>query len=374
MRLCLFSDSECYGGAEYYITLVAEGLQRRGHSVTALISEHHSLDRWAETLRKKQVNVVRGLAGYELIRWLRKAQPDILHVNLPGPYNAGCGSIAAIAKIAGVPVVVTTEHLPGIIGSVRFRWAKHFWGIWIDGVITETRANVGYLAKYHRIGPSKIFCIYHGIDTEGWNRREETRARTRESIGLGQDDVVIALIGRLHPQKGHDYLLYAASRLKDKYPFCKYLLVGDGEWRAELEYLVGKFSLQDKVHFLGFREDVPILLQIVDIVVIPSRMEGLPFVLLEAMAAGVPVVASGLECLKEVICHGENGFLIPVGDGVALAETLESLLRNRNSWAEIGQRARETVVQRFNLQTMLDRTEDLYRTLLARKKSMAQVK
>jgi glycosyltransferase involved in cell wall biosynthesis len=364
VHLYFYSDATLYGGAEHYLSLLAEGLQQRGHSVTVLIREHDSLDRWAEELRRKQVGVIRGVSGYGLVRWLHKAQPDVMHINLPGPYNAGCGSIGALAKITGVPVVVTTEHLPGSVGSARFRLAKRFFGVWIDAIITETRANVRYLTELHGVKPHKIACIYHGIDARQYECKVGRRTNLRESLGLDPDDVVVALIGRLHPQKGHDYLLQAASRLKDSYPLCKYLFIGEGEWRSELESLVRKLSLQDKVVFLGFREDVPELLQTVDILAMPSRMEGLPFVLLEAMATGLPVVASDLECLREVISHGENGFLVPVGDSVALANAIEHVLQNKHLRKEIGRKARETVVQRFNLQTMLDETERLYRKLL----------
>jgi glycosyltransferase involved in cell wall biosynthesis len=364
MRICLYSDAPLYGGAEHYLSLLAAGLQQRGHSVTVLIREHDSLDRWAEELRRKQVGVIRGVSGYGLVRWLHKAQPDVMHINLPGPYNAGCGSIGALAKITGVPVVVTTEHLPGSVGSARFRLAKRFFGVWIDAIITETRTNVRYLTELHGVKPHKIACIYHGIDARQYECKVGRRTNSRKSLGLGPDDTVIALIGRLHPQKGHDYLLQAASRLKDSYPLCKYLFIGEGEWRRELESLVRQLSLQDKVIFLGFREDIPELLQTVDILAMPSRMEGLPFVLLEAMATGLPVVASDLECLREIISHGENGFLVPVGDSVALANLLKYLIENRYLWGKVGQKARETVMDKFSLTSMIDQTEGIYRDLL----------
>lgn len=369
LHICFLSDSRIYGGAEHHITLLARGFCGRGHKVTVIMRDEPALSGWEHSLHAIPVATFKEWTNpLGIARWLTEWHPNVLHIDLPCPYSAAFGLPALLAKWTGVSVVVTSEHLPEVVAPRRFRLAKQAFGRWIDAVVTESDANARSLIRLHGIAEDKIARVYFGVDAERFQRPAEKQVPgIRHSLGFSRDDVVVALLGRLNPQKGHIYLLQAAALLKNRYPACKYLFVGDGDQRIALETAARAYGLQDNVVFMGFRNDIPTILQAVDVLVMPSLMEGLPFVLLEAMATGLPVIAFDLACLREVISHGVNGFLVTPQDSEALAVQLDSLLQDRSLWPSIGQKARETVVQRFSLESMIDTTEQLYCTLLQKK-------
>lgn len=365
MHLCFYSDSQVYGGSEYYVSLLARNLTDRGYQVSVIMNSLPQMSEWGSSLRNGGINVVQDLVGiYALLTWLKSFRPDVFHINMPGPYCAAYGGVALLAKMAGIKAVITTEHVPSITGPKRLEILKRFFDNWTDSIITEASMNVKYLVETHGANPRKIHRIYHGVDIGRYCPLTGEGGYIRDRLGFGPDELLVALIGRLHPQKGHDYLIRAAATLRSRYPSCHYLFIGEGKQRNELELLVQRHSLQDRVTFLGFRSDIADLLQVIDVVVMPSRLEGLPFVLLEAMAAAVPVVASDLECLREVITDGFNGFLVPVGDVSSLASSLDHLLRDRKLRTAIGANARQTITERFNLEMMIDQTEQVYLEVL----------
>ncbi len=211
--------------------------------------------------------------------------------------------------------------------------------------------------------------IPNGVLTEAFMPRQEDRVAMRAELGLPPDCVLVSLFGRLTEQKGQKTFLEAVSRLSG-HP-ARFMLVGDGEDREMLGRFVQDRGLADRVIFMGFRSDVPRLLAATDVVVLPSLWEGLPICLLEAMAAGRPVIASAVDGSVEVVVPGQTGLLVPPEHPGALAEAIAFLIAHPQVRERFGARGQERVRQRFSLAEMLRATGDVYREL-ARGRAIAE--
>jgi glycosyltransferase involved in cell wall biosynthesis len=253
------------------------------------------------------------------------------------------------------------NHLPtlGLTGlNLQGRLLARLAFLLFDRVIVESTRNKE-IALRKRLWPArKVKVIEYGIDL--------TSLEDRGAQGLvdpGNSSPVIGTVGRLVPQKGHRHLLEALSQLKKRGMSFSLMIVGNGPLRSELESQVEELGLSGDVSFLGHREDVYDLLSSFDIFVLPSEFEGLPFALLEAMAARRPIIASDVDGIGDAIVDEENGLLVPSKDPGALAAALERLVGEDRLRQELGNNARSAVA-RFDLPRMIARTEELYESLL----------
>lgn len=187
----------------------------------------------------------------------------------------------------------------------------------------------------------------------------EAQAKRRAELGLDGDRRVLVCVGRLTKAKGHQHLLRALARIQGEFPTLVCLLVGDGEERAPLEALAAELSLGPALRLLGYRSDVAEILSIGDAFVLPSDWEGLPISLLEAMAAGLPCVATRVAGTAEVL-DGRNGLLVPPQDPAALADALRTLLADRVASAEMAQRGRADVHAHYGMPRVCARYLELY--------------
>jgi glycosyltransferase involved in cell wall biosynthesis len=192
------------------------------------------------------------------------------------------------------------------------------------------------------IPTEKIAVIPNGVDTRRYQRHIERRP-ARARIGLRDADRAIAVVATFKEQKGHRFLIDAAAILSPDFPFVRFLLIGDGELRADLEHRIAAHGLGNQFLLLGMRPDVPELLAAADLFVLPSLWEGLPMALVEAMAAGLPVVATEVSGTRGVMVDGETGLLVPPGDAFALARAIAALLVDPNRAAAMGAAARRRI-------------------------------
>lgn len=193
------------------------------------------------------------------------------------------------------------------------------------------------------------------------------RQRLREELGLAPDQALVVAVGRLDRWKDHELLLQALARLQpDLTPPPRLLLVGDGELRAELERQAQQLGLEQRVTFAGYRDDVPDLLRSSDLFVISSRKEGAPMVLLEAMAAALPVVSTRVGQIPLLLDNGACGVLVPPGDAAALSHALGQVLTSRDGGQQLARLAQARHEQRYSRQAMGQRYCALYDQLVAR--------
>ena len=234
-----------------------------------------------------------------------------------------------------------------------------------DTYIAVSDAARTYTIEHSKVSPQKIITVYNGIDCHE-PCRESTFSRS--AVSLDENDIVLALIGRLHKQKGHRILLKALPLILPEAPRTRVLFCGEGGEERHLRKIVARiWGLQTQVRFLGLVENAAQILPHIDILVLPSLWEGMPHVVLEAMAAGRPVVASKIEGIDELVVEGKTGLLFSPGDPRSLAEALLKLITNRELARNMGDAAREHVMKNFQLKKTVQETVHLYQELLIKK-------
>jgi len=185
-----------------------------------------------------------------------------------------------------------------------------------------------------------------------------------KSLGLHRNDFVIGSVGRIAPIKGHKYLIQAAEKVIKEVANAKFLIVGDGPIRDEMEELSVRLGLDERVIFTGMREDVPEVLSIMDVFVLPSINEGMGRALVEAMAMGLPCVASSVGGVPEVVTDGETGLLVPAEDPSALAEAIIRLAKDKKLAQKIAKAGQRKARSDFGAKTMVDRISAVYRNFI----------
>lgn len=223
--------------------------------------------------------------------------------------------------------------------------------------------------------PEKLIVIPNGIDADGFTRRTDASdelAAFRRSLGIASGKPVITTVARLHPQKGHRYLIQAALEVTIRLPEVLFLLVGDG---AERDNILGKIKdseLEANFMLTGVRADIPAILSVTDIFVMPSLYEGMPNAILEAMAAEVPVVATGVGGVPEIVAHTETGLLVPSANSEALAEAIVIIEGDNKLARSMGEKGRRRVVTHFSKEVMCARYEKLLSSVLDHKMSVGK--
>jgi glycosyltransferase involved in cell wall biosynthesis len=219
-----------------------------------------------------------------------------------------------------------------------------------------------------RVRLEKVKVILNGVEIPTPNQdAAATRVRIREEIGVGKDRPVVLSVGRLKMQKGHTYLLQAAPKVLKDMPETHFVFAGDGPLRAELEQEVDRLGIRPAVHFLGIRSDVPDLLAAVDVFVLPSLWEGMSMAMLEAMAAGVPVVVTDVEGVDNVIQDQEQGLVVKSRNPKALAAALLRLLKDEGLREKLSAAAQEKIATDFSMEEMCQEYESVFMDLLSKK-------
>ena len=297
-------------------------------------------------------------ALWRFYRLLRKLRPAVLHTwmfhaNIPG---------RIIGRIAGVPNIISSERIMGLESKCRLRLNRLTVPL-ADRVICVSSNVADFARDRIHLPDAKLVVIPNGIDMASFENLP-TREEVRAAEALPTDQFILASIGRPRPQKGYDILIDAFGRLAPSYPKAQLLFVGDGPDRPFLQEKANQLGLSERVTFLGDRIDIPRLLPALDIVVLPSRHEGMPNVALEAMAAGLPVVATTVGGIPEVVDRARTGLLVPPENPAELASALCTILENPDLARKMGASGRQRIEENFDIQQTVARTEQLYASLL----------
>lgn len=295
---------------------------------------------------------------FKLRKLFLRQSIQIVHTHGINPFFYGTIG----AKLARVPLTIQTDHARGHFPVARKEMISEMVQSWfVDRIVAVSEGVKADLVKYEHIRPEKIQVIYNGIDGSKYRVKIDT-AKKRKELGIDKDDKVVGVGVRLSKQKGISYLIEAVSLLIKIIPEIKLLIVGDGEYKINLKKLSKKMGIKDNVIFTGFRFDIPELLQIMDVYVLPSLWEGHPLVLLEAMAAGKAIVASIIPGNKETVDHGYSGFLVPPKNPKELSHALKKLLVNEDIRNKIGLAGYEKFNNQFTLHKMINEYQNLYET------------
>jgi glycosyltransferase involved in cell wall biosynthesis len=281
---------------------------------------------------------------------LRRLQPAVVHTH---HFGSLMHTLPA-AWLARVPRVVHTEHAyqylePRADYRRWLRWSSAF----TDAFVVVGRSLQDYYRTGVRVSQRRLRVIPNGIDT-GLYRPARDMTAVRRVLGLPVDAFLIGTAGRFFPEKDYGTLIRAVGALAHRRPDIRLAMVGDGPERSALEALATSQGISDRVHFLGWRTDLPSILPALDVFVLSSRSEGLPLVALEALACEVPVVSTPVGDMPEVLADGQGGSLFPVADWAALAQALALLADAGARRRALGTAGRQRIVARYSREAMVN--------------------
>jgi glycosyltransferase involved in cell wall biosynthesis len=370
MRILFLSTSMGMGGADKQILCAARELRARGYEVRIVSLTTlgpMGLEARANGIPTESLEMRRGVPDprglLRLVRLVRAWKPDVLHSHM---VHANLMA-RALRLLVPVPAVVSTIHNiyeGGPLWMAAYRLTNPL----VDHMTIISEAAAARFITEGIVPRRLLRVIPNGVDTELFGSVPgSARESLRRSVGLEREFVWLA-VGRFEVAKDYPNMLRGFAKVRERYPRTILLLVGRGALQAETEALAQALGLESGVRFLGVRDDVPELMSAADGYVMSSAWEGMPIVLLEASAAGLPVVATRVGGNHEVVRDEETGFLVPPGDsdalGLAMVRLMESPEAQRRS---MGERAREHVRIHYGLSRIVDQWEELYREALAQK-------
>lgn len=361
IRLAFFIDDLGIGGTQTWLTLLARALATRGFEMRVYcmraIAHPENLRRLracatVEVIGEARLRAVVGLA--HLARALKRWPADVVQTALPTSDMVG----RSLARLAGVPAVFSSVRGRGVDKPAWQRWLDRRTARWAHAVVFNNPDGVQDALEREGIRPHQVVYIPNGIEVAAAQRPPR---EVRGELQTPPEATVVGTVARLHPSKSQEDLLRAFAIVRQRVPDAVLWLVGDGERRAALEREARRLGIVERVRMPGARLDVRDVLEAMDVFALPSRWEGMPNSLMEAMAAGRPVVASDIDGIRELIQHGETGWRVPPGNPDALAQTLLEVLADRPRAARVGRAARACIQERFSLDRMADAFARLYR-------------
>jgi glycosyltransferase involved in cell wall biosynthesis len=298
-----------------------------------------------------------------LVSLLRTGHYDILHSHL---FRADIYGGLAVAQVRGQrPLLVSTRHNDDRFFLNPFVGIAHYLVSARQDLIIAISDHIARFTVARGVRhPERVRRVYHGLEPPVTRALEREGQRIRAELGIGPDAFLVGNVGRLAPQKGQRHLIRAMPLLLERVPRAHAVIAGGGDLEAFLRDLADEMGVAERVHVLGPRKDVPELMHAIDVFAMPSIWEGFGLVLLEAMAAGRPIVASRVATIPEVVVDGKTGLLVPAGDPLALAEALAQLAHQSALATRFGEAGRERLRRHFSIDKMVGDTELLYRELM----------
>lgn len=374
IRLLWLIDSLTLGGAESLAAAFAAACDPRRVDVQVCFLKRIGDNPFEHALRARGVRCtclearnLRDVRAFRrLVRLVRDERIDLVHAHLTSA--AIWGTLAS--RLTGRPCVATLHVLPLEGGAwtrpgLRERLMNFLLRRWCAAVIAVSGAVRDAYARAGHVDPAMIVVVPNGIDGEAFAPDSRRRSAARRELGLAPGTMAVLTVSVLREGKGLDVLLEAAPAVIAASPDTVFLVAGDGPSSDALRAQSGELGLAERVRWLGFRSDVGNLLAAADLFVHPSLRDALPTALLEAMAAGVAVVATRTGGIPEIVDDPRLGCLVPPSDPGSLAHAITGLLRRPEERAAMGAAAREHVRSRFATRAWVERLEDVYIRALA---------
>lgn len=359
-------DGLTFGGAETLLRDLAVGLEKRGYRITVGYSTpgpfvEELADRGLNLVHLRRRALIDPLFMFRMYRMMRSDLPQIVHTHLfKSDFH---GRLAA--RLAGVPVVISTLHN-------NDSWAKywalgHVYGAtarFADRLIAVSPEVREYHVLKTGVPPEKITVIENGVDVAAFSGRHEEARAIRAEFGIPDAAPLFGIIGRLKPQKDLPTFLRAASKILEQRRDARFLVVGDGPLKDELELAAKQLNLLPSLVFTGMRKDIPAIMQAIDVLVLSSLWEGLPVILLEAMASARPVVCTAVDGIKGVAIHNETALLVEPGSPTELSKACLKLADDPQLRERMGRAGLKRVTEFYSMDAMTNRISKLYDDLL----------
>lgn len=361
MNIALMLESDGPGGAEKVLVYLAEGLRERGHAVfpvgpadgcgwlAAQFRERGFSPETFAVTRRFDPSCVRGLG-----QLFKQRSIDVVH-----SHEFGMAVYGGVASAISRRPHVITMHGGRYYDSNSRRRAALRWALRFSRAgVAVSRATRAHIEESLGLPSGSLHVVYNGMHFDPGDR-----SLVRAELGLADDALLIVAIGNLYEVKGHAYLIRALKRLGSVSVGSPHLAIaGRGEEEGALRSLTTELGIDDRVHFLGFRDDVKDILAAADVYAMPSLSEGHPLALLEAMFARKAIIASAVGGIPEVVSSGETAVLVPPGDSEALAAALPELLANSKLRTRLAEAAHRHAQSRFSVQAMAEEYERIYAT------------
>jgi glycosyltransferase involved in cell wall biosynthesis len=374
MRILFLSTSMGMGGADSQLLVAAQDLQSRGHEILVIsltplgpmgLRARASGIATESLEMRRSIPDPRGLA--RLIRISRAWQPNVLHSHM---VHANLMA-RALQLVSPVPALISTIHNIYEGNALLMAGYRLTNGL-VDRMTIISEAAAERFIRERIIPGALLRVVPNGVDPELYRQPAEVRSGLRRALGLGEAFVWLA-VGRFETAKDYPNMLRAFASALEREPGAILLLAGRGSLQGETESLARELGVGSAVRFLGVRDDVAALVSAADGYLMSSAWEGMPMVLLEAAAGGLPVVTTRVGGTAEVVLDGESGYLAPPGDSPALASAMLRLMNlSQAERRALGERGREHIRTKYGLHRVVERWEELYREVLAEKAARRQ--
>jgi len=374
-EIVYITESSGYGGAESYLLTLVSAAKDIAEKVSVALpyrkqneqtrARLHEMGIFVVELKQYRANYVLNL--FLAWKFLRAYKHAFLHFTLP--YPDSCRWILLIAALFRRKFIISELLIPKspykagwyfFISFLLFNRLKKFSYARAEKVIAICSNMKDTLVNAYGMPSGKIVVVYNGIDVAASERDVASKKKLRHELRLRDKSLLLTTMGRLAEQKGHVYLITALEKLVDEFPFVTLLLAGEGPLRKALESEVIKKGLTEHIIFTGFRQDFRNILSVTDIFVFPSLDEGFPFMIIESMAAGNPVIATRVGGVPEAVIDGVTGILVPPKDEDALYVAIRSLLKDAALRNEMGEKGMQSVAAFFTKEKMVRETFALY--------------
>jgi len=345
-----------YGGALQVLYLL-RGLHQQGSGNILVCPEGSEIARAAAPYAEVRALPMRGeldlLFGARLVRLVKTAGPDLIHVHSRRGADLWGALAARLTRNKALVTRRVDNPEPGWLARLKYRQFAH--------VVTISEGIRRVLLK-EGVASGHVSCVHSAVDLDAWQQPCDVDW-FRQEFGLPEDARAVGVIAQLIPRKGHRFLIEAVPRILTKVPGAHFLFFGKGPLETDLRGLCEKQGMGDRFVFAGFREDLSRIVPCLDLVVHPALMEGLGVSLLQAAAAGVPIVGAGAGGIPEIVRDSVNGYLVSPGDAAALIDPVTRLLTDAELAAGFGEAGRRIVEERFSIEAMVAGNLEIYRQL-----------
>jgi glycosyltransferase involved in cell wall biosynthesis len=365
MKILVSESTSAMGGQELAVLLHADRLRQRGHDVRLLLEPGSPICEKAlrQGLAVDPVPMSKRRYSSAILafrRILRRERPDVLHMN--SSRDSWIGTLAA-RSAAPRPALVRTRHISTPLNrnlATRLLYRRLFDMVIVTGGERTRRG----LIERDGLPPERVAAFPIGVDLDEY-RPGAPDHDLRAELGVPRDQSLVGLISYLRAYKGHEYFIEAAALLRQRAKDVTFLIVGEGPEEGALRARIAARGLTESVRMLGFRKDLLTVFRSLDLFVMPSvEADTIPQVLMQALAMELPVIATSVGSIADVIREGVTGFVVPPRDAAALAMRIEALLNDPSLRRTLGRNGRNLVRESYSLDAMVDQLEAVYRQAL----------
>lgn len=360
MNILFISSIQMWGGGEVWLLDIMSGLKERGHSVSLICRPqtelvHNALSQGFDVHTIRIGGDFDPFVIWNARRIMKKKNIDVICTNMDKDLRFG----GIAAKLAGVRGIVPSREIDyPLKNTLRYRFTYNFLATKI--VVNSKATQQTILSSAPWLDAQRTKVIYKGIDLSRYDHG--TTSDIRKEFQLPSSSPLITFVGQLDERKGLQYLLEAWRSVHVEFPEAILFIVGKGKMENEIKQSIVQHNLQKNITMAGFRNDVPNILLQSSMLVLPSLWEGFGYVLVEAMAAKLPTVATATSSIPEIVEHNTSGILVPPKDSASLARAISSLLSDPSKAAIMGMRGRQIVEEKFSRERMIDEFEQVFLT------------